>query len=61
MASVELVGAGAALTGGAMLLEEATKPKVAPGHDNVYATDKRPLSLNMKPSQVRRRPYLLQK
>ena len=39
LAGVELVGPGAALTGGAMLLEEATKPKVAPGHDNVYATD----------------------
>ena len=41
MAGVELVGAGAALTGGAMLLEEATKPKVAPTtwHDNIYATD----------------------
>ena len=41
MAGVELVGAGAALTGCAMLLEEATKPKLAPtsGQDNVYATD----------------------
>ena len=39
LAGVELVGAGAALTVGAMLLEEATKPKVAQGHDNVYATD----------------------
>ena len=41
MAGVELVGAGAALTGSAMLLEEATKPEVAPtsGHGNVYATD----------------------
>ena len=41
MAGVELVGAGAALTGGAMLLEEATKPKMAPttGHDNIYVTD----------------------
>lgn len=39
MAGVELVGAGAALTGGAMLLEEATKPKVSQGHDNVYVTD----------------------
>lgn len=40
MAGVELVGTGAALTGGAMLLEEATKPEVAPtGHDNVYETD----------------------
>ena len=38
---MELVGTGATLTGGAMLLEEATKPKVAPGHDNVYATDNR--------------------
>ena len=57
MAGVELVGAGAALTGGAMLLEEATKPKVAPttGHDNIYVTDNRPLSLSMKPSQARRR------
>ena len=41
MAGVELVGASAALTGSAMLLEEATKPKMAPttGHDNIYATD----------------------
>ena len=41
IAGVELVGAGAVLTGGAMLLEEAAKPKVAPatGHDNIYATD----------------------
>ena len=39
LAGVELVGAGAALTRGAMLLEEATKQKVAPGHNNVYATD----------------------
>ena len=40
-AGVELVAAGAALTGGAMLLEEAAKPKKppVPGHDNVYATD----------------------
>ena len=41
MAGVELVGAGAALTGGAMLLEEATKPKVTQGHNNVYTTDNR--------------------
>ena len=39
LAGVELVGAGATLTGGAMLLEEATKPKVAQGHDNVHTTD----------------------
>ena len=39
LAGVELVGAGAALTGGAMLLEEAAKPKLPQGHDNVYATD----------------------
>ena len=40
-AGVELVAAGAALTGGAMLLEEAATPKKppVPGHDNVYATD----------------------
>ena len=38
VAGVELVGAGAALTGGAMLLEEAAKPKLPQGHDNVYAT-----------------------
>ena len=42
MTGVELVGAGAALTGGAMLLEEAAKPKLPQGHDNVYATDSRP-------------------
>ena len=42
MTGVELVGAGAALTGGAMLLEEATKPKLPQGHDNVYATDSGP-------------------
>ena len=38
---VKLVGTGAALTGGAMLLEEGAKPKMAlaVGHDNVYATD----------------------
>ena len=39
LAGVELVGAGATLTGGAMLLEEAAKPKLPQGHDNVYATD----------------------
>ena len=39
LAGVELVGAGAALTGGAMLLEEAAKPKLPQGHDNVYTTD----------------------
>ena len=40
-AGAKLVAARAALTGGAMLLEEATKPKETPvvGHDNVYATD----------------------
>ena len=40
-AGAELVAAGAALTGGAMLLEEAAKPSQtqAPGHDNVFATD----------------------
>ena len=40
-AGAELVTAGAALTGGAMLLEEAAKPKETPtvGHDNIYATD----------------------
>ena len=42
IAGVELVGAGAALTGGAMLLEEAAKPKLPQGHDNVYATDSGP-------------------
>ena len=37
----ELVAAGAALTSGAMLLEETARPKRTPvaGHDNVYATD----------------------
>ena len=40
-AGAELLAAGAALTGGAMLLEEAAKPKETPvvGHDNVYSTD----------------------
>ena len=42
LAGVELVGAGAALTGGAMLLEEAAKPKLPQGHDNVYTTDNGP-------------------
>ena len=42
LAGVELVGAGAALTGGAMLLEEAAKPKLPQGHDNVNATDSGP-------------------
>ena len=42
LAGVELVGAGAALTGGAMLLEEAAKPKLPQGHDNVYATNNGP-------------------
>ena len=43
LTGVELVGTGAALTGGAMLLEEAAKPKVAQGHNNVYATVTGPL------------------
>ena len=40
-ATGELVVAGAALTGGAMLLEEVAKPSEPQlaGHDNVYATD----------------------
>ena len=40
-AGAELVAAGTALTGGAMLLEEAAKPRKtdAPGHDNVFTTD----------------------
>ena len=40
-AGAELVAAGAALTGGALLLEEAAKPGLpqASGHDNVIATD----------------------
>ena len=40
-AAGELVVAGAALTGGAMLLEEVAKPNEPQlaGHDNVYATD----------------------
>ena len=40
-AAGELVVAGAALTGGAMLLEEVAKPSEPQlaGHDNVYATD----------------------
>ena len=40
-AGAELVAAGAALTGRAMLLKEATKPNEIPvvGHDNVFATD----------------------
>ena len=41
IAGVKLVGTSAALTSGAMLLEEATKPKLTPttGHDNIYVTD----------------------
>ena len=42
LTGVELVGAGAALTGGAILLEEAAKPKLPQGHDNVYAMDSGP-------------------
>ena len=40
-AGAELIAAGAALTGRAMLLEEEATPKRTPvsGHDNVYATD----------------------
>ena len=40
-AAGELVVAGTALTGGAMLLEEVAKPSEPQlaGHDNVYATD----------------------
>ena len=40
-AGAKLVAAGAALTGGALLLGEAGKPRQtqAPGHDNVIATD----------------------
>ena len=40
-AAGELVVAGVALTGGALLLEEAVKPSESQlaGHDNVYATD----------------------
>ena len=40
-AGAELVGAGAALMGGSMLLEEIIKTKDPQvfGHDNVYATD----------------------
>ena len=41
LAGVELVGAGAALTAGAMLLEEAAKPKLPQGHNNLYVTDNR--------------------
>ena len=41
ISGVKLVGTSASLIGGAMLLEEVAKPKVAPatGHDNIYATD----------------------
>ena len=40
-AAGELVVAGAALTGGAMLLEEVSEPSEPQlaGHDNVYATN----------------------
>ena len=43
LAGAELVAAGAVLTGGAMLLEEAATPKRTPipGHNNVYAMDNR--------------------
>ena len=42
MAGVELLGAGAALTRGSMLLEEmvSSKNPQVEAHDNVYATDK---------------------
>ena len=41
VAAGELVAAGAALTGGSLLLEEVVKPgePTLAGHDNVYATD----------------------
>ena len=41
IAGVELVGAGAALTGGSMLLEEIVSSKnlQIEGHDNISATD----------------------
>lgn len=41
LAGAELVAAGTALTGRAMLLEEAVTPKRTPipGHNNMYATD----------------------
>ena len=42
LTGVELMGAGATLTVGAMLLKEAAKPKLPQGHDNVYMTDSGP-------------------
>ena len=45
MAGVELVGAGAALTGGSILMEKMVESLPSPqvsGHDNIYASDYSP-------------------
>ena len=45
MAGVELVGAGAALTGGSILMEKMVESPPSPqvtGHDNIYAADSSP-------------------
>ena len=45
MAGTELVGAGAALTGGSILMEKMVDSEHSPqlsGHDNIYAADSSP-------------------
>ena len=45
IAGVELVGAGAALTGGSILMEKMVESPPSPqdtGHDNIYAADSSP-------------------
>ena len=45
MAGMELVGAGAALTGGSILMEKMVDSEPSPqlsGHDNIYAADSSP-------------------
>ena len=45
IAGVELVGAGAVLTGGSILMEKMVESPPSPqvtGHDNIYAADSSP-------------------
>ena len=45
VAGFELVGAGAALTGGSILMEKMVESSPSPqvtGHDNIYAADSSP-------------------
>ena len=45
VAAIELVGAGAALTGGSIMMEKMVESPPSPqvtGHDNVYAADSSP-------------------